>query len=205
MQLASHETDFHIRYPTTCGAPQCWRWMGRRRSSPCLRLACHWTSPTAQAYDMKLRRSAAVCWKVQDELMHKNRTAVEFTIWSNLLPIFIILSPLLLYPGVNATTQIACSPLGLKESPGMPWAHSSLIAEVIDEARRQLGVTYDQDSIQWCVLSDNRGADLYLSMQNDGIWIKFLIGFRPHEIIVDVLVKLGLDTVRNAVPTSASL
>ena len=43
----------------------------------------------------------------------------------------------------------ACSPPGLKESPGMPWAHSSLIAEVIDEARRQLGVTYDQDSIQW--------------------------------------------------------
>ncbi|KAM8750030.1 trans-1,2-dihydrobenzene-1,2-diol dehydrogenase-like [Acanthopagrus latus] len=41
-----------------------------------------------------------------------------------------------------------CLQKGLKESPGMPWAHSSLIAEVIDEARRQLGVTYDQDSIQ---------------------------------------------------------
>ncbi|KAI3356150.1 hypothetical protein L3Q82_017401, partial [Scortum barcoo] len=36
---------------------------------------------------------------------------------------------------------------GLKESPGMPWAHSSLIAEVLDEARRQLGVTYDQDNV----------------------------------------------------------
>ncbi|XP_060910216.1 trans-1,2-dihydrobenzene-1,2-diol dehydrogenase-like [Labrus mixtus] len=41
-----------------------------------------------------------------------------------------------------------CLLKGLKESPGMPWAHSSLIADVIDEARRQLGVTYDQDNIQ---------------------------------------------------------
>uniref|UniRef100_UPI0037E8421C trans-1,2-dihydrobenzene-1,2-diol dehydrogenase-like isoform X1 n=1 Tax=Semicossyphus pulcher TaxID=241346 RepID=UPI0037E8421C len=41
-----------------------------------------------------------------------------------------------------------CLLKGLKESPGMPWAHSSLIAEIIDEARRQLGVTYDQDNIQ---------------------------------------------------------
>ncbi|KAF3843015.1 hypothetical protein F7725_001864 [Dissostichus mawsoni] len=41
-----------------------------------------------------------------------------------------------------------CLLKGLKESPGMPWAHSSLIAEVLDEARRQLGVTYDQDNIQ---------------------------------------------------------
>lgn len=41
-----------------------------------------------------------------------------------------------------------CLQKGLKESPGMLWAHSILIAEVIDEARRQLGVTYDQDSIQ---------------------------------------------------------
>ncbi|KAK1902848.1 GDP-fucose protein O-fucosyltransferase 2 [Dissostichus eleginoides] len=40
-----------------------------------------------------------------------------------------------------------CLLKGLKESPGMPWAHSSLIAEVLDEARRQLGVTYDQDNI----------------------------------------------------------
>lgn len=46
-------------------------------------------------------------------------------------------------------------PLGLKESPGMPWAHSSLSAELIDEARRQMGVTYDQDNIQWWVLSDS--------------------------------------------------
>ncbi|XP_071316864.1 trans-1,2-dihydrobenzene-1,2-diol dehydrogenase-like [Trachinotus anak] len=37
---------------------------------------------------------------------------------------------------------------GLKESPGMPWSHSSLIAEVVGEARRQMGVTYDQDNIQ---------------------------------------------------------
>ncbi|KAK5921101.1 hypothetical protein CgunFtcFv8_024837 [Champsocephalus gunnari] len=41
-----------------------------------------------------------------------------------------------------------CLLKGLKESPGMPWAHSSLIADVLDEARRQLGVTYDQDNIQ---------------------------------------------------------
>lgn len=41
-----------------------------------------------------------------------------------------------------------CLLKGLKESPGMLWAHSSLLAEVIDEARRQLGVTYDQDNIQ---------------------------------------------------------
>ncbi|KAM9347752.1 trans-1,2-dihydrobenzene-1,2-diol dehydrogenase-like [Symphorus nematophorus] len=41
-----------------------------------------------------------------------------------------------------------CLLKGLKESPGMPWAHTSLIAEVIDEARRQLGVTYDQDDVQ---------------------------------------------------------
>ncbi|XP_074550930.1 trans-1,2-dihydrobenzene-1,2-diol dehydrogenase-like [Halichoeres trimaculatus] len=40
-----------------------------------------------------------------------------------------------------------CLLKGLKESPGMPWAHSSLIVEIIDEARRQLGVTFDQDSI----------------------------------------------------------
>ncbi|XP_042351072.1 trans-1,2-dihydrobenzene-1,2-diol dehydrogenase-like [Plectropomus leopardus] len=41
-----------------------------------------------------------------------------------------------------------CLLKGLKESPGMPWAHSSLAAELIDEARRQLGVTYEQDNIQ---------------------------------------------------------
>ncbi|XP_022596761.1 trans-1,2-dihydrobenzene-1,2-diol dehydrogenase-like [Seriola dumerili] len=41
-----------------------------------------------------------------------------------------------------------CLLKGLKESPEMPWSHSSLIAEVVDEARRQLGVTYDQDNIQ---------------------------------------------------------
>ncbi|XP_049904493.1 trans-1,2-dihydrobenzene-1,2-diol dehydrogenase-like [Epinephelus moara] len=41
-----------------------------------------------------------------------------------------------------------CLLKGLKESPGMPWAHSSLSAELIDEARRQMGVTYDQDNIQ---------------------------------------------------------
>ncbi|KAK5861272.1 hypothetical protein PBY51_022682 [Eleginops maclovinus] len=41
-----------------------------------------------------------------------------------------------------------CLLKGLKESPGMPWAHSSLKSEVLDEARRQLGVTYDQDNIQ---------------------------------------------------------
>ncbi|XP_053184133.1 trans-1,2-dihydrobenzene-1,2-diol dehydrogenase-like [Scomber japonicus] len=41
-----------------------------------------------------------------------------------------------------------CLLKGLKESPGMPWAHSSLLAEVIDDARRQLDVTYDQDNIQ---------------------------------------------------------
>lgn len=40
-----------------------------------------------------------------------------------------------------------CLLKGLKESPGMPWAHSILLAEVIDEARRQMGVTYDQDNI----------------------------------------------------------
>lgn len=40
-----------------------------------------------------------------------------------------------------------CLLKGLTESPGMPWAHSSLLAEVIDEARRQLGVTYDQDNM----------------------------------------------------------
>ncbi|XP_034550630.1 trans-1,2-dihydrobenzene-1,2-diol dehydrogenase-like [Notolabrus celidotus] len=39
-----------------------------------------------------------------------------------------------------------CLLKGLKESPGMPWAHSSLIVEIIDEARRQLGVTFDQDN-----------------------------------------------------------
>ncbi|KAM9850701.1 trans-1,2-dihydrobenzene-1,2-diol dehydrogenase-like [Aulostomus maculatus] len=41
-----------------------------------------------------------------------------------------------------------CLLKGLKESPGMPWAHSSLLAEIIDEGRRQLGVTYEQDSTQ---------------------------------------------------------
>lgn len=41
-----------------------------------------------------------------------------------------------------------CLLKGLKESPQMPWAHSSLLAEVMDEARRQLGVTYEQDNIQ---------------------------------------------------------
>ncbi|XP_077947453.1 trans-1,2-dihydrobenzene-1,2-diol dehydrogenase isoform X2 [Gasterosteus aculeatus] len=41
-----------------------------------------------------------------------------------------------------------CLLQGLKESPGMPWAHSSILAEMMDEARRQLGVTYDQDNIQ---------------------------------------------------------
>uniref|UniRef100_A0A3Q3W4Q3 Trans-1,2-dihydrobenzene-1,2-diol dehydrogenase n=1 Tax=Mola mola TaxID=94237 RepID=A0A3Q3W4Q3_MOLML len=34
---------------------------------------------------------------------------------------------------------------GLKESPEMPWAHSTLLTETTDEARRQLGVIYDQD------------------------------------------------------------
>ncbi|XP_029937023.1 trans-1,2-dihydrobenzene-1,2-diol dehydrogenase-like [Myripristis murdjan] len=41
-----------------------------------------------------------------------------------------------------------CLLQGLKESPGMPWSDSSLLAEVMDEARRQLGVTYDQDGVQ---------------------------------------------------------
>ncbi|CDQ67067.1 trans-1,2-dihydrobenzene-1,2-diol dehydrogenase [Oncorhynchus mykiss] len=36
----------------------------------------------------------------------------------------------------------------LKESSGMPWSHSHLLAEVMDEARRQVGVTYNQDSVQ---------------------------------------------------------
>lgn len=54
---------------------------------------------------------------------------------------------------ITFTTAFAL--LGLKESPGMPWAHSSLLAETIDEARRQLGVTYEQDNLQWCVLSNS--------------------------------------------------
>lgn len=33
--------------------------------------------------------------------------------------------------------------LGLKESPEMPWAHSKLVAETVDEAWRQIGVAYD--------------------------------------------------------------
>lgn len=36
---------------------------------------------------------------------------------------------------------------GLKESIRMPWKHSGLLAEVIDEARRQIGVSYDQDNV----------------------------------------------------------
>lgn len=61
------------------------------------------------------------------------------------------------------TFMTAFALLGLKESPGMPWAHSSLLAETIDEARRQLGVTYEQDNLQWCVLSNSYGADQYSS------------------------------------------
>lgn len=38
--------------------------------------------------------------------------------------------------------------LGLKESPEMPWAHSKLVAETVDEAWRQVGVAYDMDNIQ---------------------------------------------------------
>lgn len=42
---------------------------------------------------------------------------------------------------------IVSSPLGLKESPEMPWAHSVLLTETLDEARRQMGVIYDQDKL----------------------------------------------------------
>lgn len=38
--------------------------------------------------------------------------------------------------------------LGLKESAGMSWADSKLLAETMDEVRRQLGVVYDQDNVQ---------------------------------------------------------
>lgn len=38
--------------------------------------------------------------------------------------------------------------LGLKESPVMPWTHSKLVAETVDEAWRQMGVAYDQDNTQ---------------------------------------------------------
>lgn len=38
--------------------------------------------------------------------------------------------------------------LGLKESQEMPWAHSKLVAETVDEALRQMGVVYEQDSTQ---------------------------------------------------------
>ena len=90
----------------------------------------------------------------------------------------------------------ACSSAGLKESAGMPWAHTSLIAEVIDEARRQLGVTYDQDNVQWCVLSVSKGANLCLDMKNDRLWIKFLAEVRAHGITVDfggAWTVLGVD------------
>lgn len=33
--------------------------------------------------------------------------------------------------------------LGLKESPEMSWAHSKLVAKTVDEAWKQIGVTYD--------------------------------------------------------------
>lgn len=33
--------------------------------------------------------------------------------------------------------------LGLKESPEMPWSHSKLVAETVEEAWRQMGVAYD--------------------------------------------------------------
>lgn len=37
---------------------------------------------------------------------------------------------------------------GLKESPEMPWAHSKLVAETVDEAWRQMGVAYEQNDPQ---------------------------------------------------------
>lgn len=42
---------------------------------------------------------------------------------------------------------IVSSLIGLKESPEMPWAHSILLMETLDEARRQMGVIYDQDKL----------------------------------------------------------
>lgn len=53
--------------------------------------------------------------------------------------------------------------LGLKESAGMSWADSKLLAETMDEVRRQLGVVYDQDNAQWCGRgSSNIGITIYL-------------------------------------------
>lgn len=43
--------------------------------------------------------------------------------------------------------MIVSTLLGLKESPEMPWAHSILLTETLDEARRQMGVIYDQDKL----------------------------------------------------------
>ncbi|XP_041662352.1 trans-1,2-dihydrobenzene-1,2-diol dehydrogenase-like isoform X2 [Cheilinus undulatus] len=74
-----------------------------------------------------------------------NKKEMQFPLPEVSMPLNFINSTGLRY---EAEEVRRCLQEGLKESPGMPWSHSSLIAEIIDEARRQLGVTYDQDHIQ---------------------------------------------------------
>lgn len=74
-----------------------------------------------------------------------NGTETEFPLPEPDMPLNYINSVGLRY---EAEEVRRCLLNGLKESPVMPWTHSKLVAETVDEAWRQMGVAYDQDNTQ---------------------------------------------------------
>lgn len=122
------------RWCIPCTAQPLWRWTGKKWSSLFLNPACLWTSATARDWDTKRRTSGAACWKVThllNLLLARNMCLLMTWTW------------------VLCQDDVMLIRLkGLKESIKMSLTDSELLIEVMDEARRQVGVVYEQDS-QW--------------------------------------------------------
>jgi len=112
------------RWHIPCTARPFWRWTGKRQSFLFLNPACLWTSTTAPAWDTRRRKWGAVCWKVTCRYDGMSTSSASGWCFCDL------------------------SLTGLKESSKMSLTDSELLIEIMDEARRQVGVVYQQDS-QW--------------------------------------------------------